>query len=155
MVQEVLPTVLLSVQFRPVWAQISPLRQYVQTWVGTQAPKLTERTEMVLQELLENAVKYADPSANVKLELRIDRGQHGVELKVSNKAHAKRTALLKQEFASMSTTESARDSFSRALERAKSLPPGISMLGLARIVTEADVGLKIHDDYVTFTAAIK
>ena len=155
MIQEAQPAVLLDVHFRPVWAQITPLREYVQTWVGAQAPKLSERTEIVLQELLENAVKYGDRSSNVRLELRIDRGHLGVELKVSNKAHPKRMALLKQELEAMSTGGGAKDAFSRALERAKSLPPGISRLGLARIVTEAQVDLKIQDDYVTFTAAIK
>lgn len=155
MVQEALPAVLLNVQFRPVWAQISPLQQYVQTWVSAQAPKLSARTELVLQELLENAVKYGDRSSNVKMELRIDGGRQGVELKVSNKAHPKRMALLKQELESMSTAEGAKDAFSRALERAKSLPPGISKLGLARIVTEAEVDLKILNEYVTLTAAIR
>ena len=155
MSQEALPAVLLDVHFRPVWAQISPLRQYVQTWVGAQAPKLFERTEIVLQELLENAVKFGDRSSNVRMELRIDRGHHGIELKVSNKAHPKRMALLKQELDSIKTADGGKDAFSRALERAKSLPPGISRLGLARIVTEAQVDLKIHDDRVTFIAAIK
>ena len=72
---------------------------------------------------------------------------------VSNRAHLSRVGLLQKEFERIGL--SAKDAFSTALQRLPKLPPGTSMLGLARIATEATVRLKVERDQVTVEASIR
>ncbi|MGH7437569.1 MAG: hypothetical protein ACRENE_17975, partial [Polyangiaceae bacterium] len=60
-------------RFRPAWAYIDGIREFgrffCEVTFGTS--ELAERARLVLQEALENAVKYSTDSAESELELSI------------------------------------------------------------------------------------
>jgi anti-sigma regulatory factor (Ser/Thr protein kinase) len=73
----------LTVQFLPSWSEIDPLRAYVESCARNQTVQLSERTGMVAQELLENAVKYGDPSAmEADIRVRVERDLVTVEASI-------------------------------------------------------------------------
>ena len=65
------PTPLVFMRFRPAWAYIDGIREFgkffCQTTFGTQ--ELADRACVVIQETLENAVKYSTNSDDSELEL--------------------------------------------------------------------------------------
>lgn len=142
-------------RFPPVWEYIDPLRRYVDVLARSSVPNVAERVGIVVQELLENAVKFGNPS--VPIELRIDPEIHGfarsVEVRVSNTASTQRIALLQKEFERIGSS-TASEAFARALERLKRLPQGSSMLGLSRIAAEARMTLQVSQDRVLIVARI-
>jgi len=141
------------VRFPPKWNHIEPLRQYIDLSARARGYNGTaDKLGIVAQELLENAVKYGDPGAEVELELRIDAAQ-GVEITVSNKAHPSRVALLEREF-QKARAESGKEGFTRALQRLQKLPEGATMLGLSRLMMEAAVNLEVTADRVVLTARV-
>jgi anti-sigma regulatory factor (Ser/Thr protein kinase) len=145
--------VALFVRFPPKWAHIEPLRQYIDLAArGRGYNGTADKLNIVAQELLENAVKYGDPGSDVELELRIDPGK-GVEIRVSNKAHRSRVVLLQKEFQRVQS-ESAKEAFTKALQRLQRLPDGATMLGLARMAMEANVNLEVSGDIVIVTARV-
>ena len=144
----------LTVQFLPSWAEIEPLRAYVESCSRNQTVALAEKTGMVVQELLENAIKYGDPGSLVELRVAMSPGRKTIEIAVSNRAHPSRVALLQKEFERIEST-SPKDAFNAALQRLPKLPPGTSMLGLARIAMEAPIKLKLERDMVTLEASIR
>jgi len=144
----------LTVQFLPSWNEIDPLRAYIESCARNLTAALSERTGMVAQELLENAVKYGDPSTPIELRLTMSPGRKTIEIVVSNRAHPSRVSLLQKEFDRIGAG-SAKDAFSTALQRLAKLPPGTSMLGLARIAMEAAILLKVERDVVTVEASIR
>jgi len=145
--------VTLFVRFPPKWNHIEPLRQYIDLSArGRGFNGTADKLGIVAQELLENAVKYGDPSTDIELELRVDTA-NGVEIKVANKAHPSRVALLEKEF-QKTRTESAREAFTKALQRLHKLPEGATMLGLSRIMMEASVNLQVTADRVVVTARV-
>jgi hypothetical protein len=147
------PTLVVRIALPPVWNQIEPLQSYVQTATKMHVPTLAERTAIVVQELLENAVKYGDPGRSIDFWLQIPSGRRGVELSVSNHAHPRRIALLQQELDAFGPNP--KDTLARAVQRLPRLPQGVSMLGLARIMSEAVVVLKVEADLVTVNATIQ
>jgi len=144
----------LTVQFLPSWAEIDPLRAYVESCARNQTVSLSERTGMVAQELLENAVKYGDPGTPIEFRLTMSPGRKTIEVVVSNRAHPSRVTLMQKEFERIGTG-SSKEAFSSALQRLAKLPSGTSMLGLARIAMEASIRLKVERDVVTVEASIR
>ena len=143
----------LTVQFLPSWGEIEPLRAYLESCARNQTVALSERTGMVVQELLENAVKYGDPATAVELRVTMSPGRKTIEIVVSNRAHPSRVTLLQKEFDRIGAAP--KDAFNSALQRLPKLPPGTSMLGLSRIAMEAAVRLKVERDIVTIEASIR
>lgn len=147
------PILVVRVALPPVWSQIEPLQSYLLAASNVHVPTLSERTGIVVQELLENAVKYGDPGRSIDLWLQIPSGRRGVDLSVSNHAHPRRIALLQQELEAFGPNP--KDTLARAMQRLPRLPHGVSMLGLARIVNEAAITLKIDGELVTLNAVIQ
>jgi hypothetical protein len=144
----------LLVRITPVWEHIEPLRQYVNVWVKTKAGmEVADRSGLIVQELLENAVKYGDPKADVELALCVHRAGQAIDIRVSNRAHPSRLAILEREVHRNRANE-PREAFARALERLQRLPEGSSMLGLSRVALESTLDVEIGIDSVTMTAHV-
>jgi len=142
-----------TVQFPPVWRHIQPLSAYVAALLDAKGRSdATERVTIVVHELIENAVKYGDPASEVKFELFADAGQ-AVVVRVSNKAHPSRVAILEREVRRNAATN-PREAFARALERLQHLPEGSTMLGLARVSLEAELAVDTTTNGVVATAKI-
>ena len=147
---------MLVVRFAPQWEKIEPLRQYAVAAAGGNGDKVADRVGIVLQELLENAVKYGDAVGMVEVQLSISSLRRNAEVRVLNRAQPSRISLLKKEYDSLpAQREAANQAFARALQRLQRLPQGSTMLGLARIAMEAALTLEITGDQVTMVARIE
>ncbi|HVU00773.1 MAG TPA: hypothetical protein VHE30_03445 [Polyangiaceae bacterium] len=143
-----------AIRIAPSWDQLEPLRRYLAFWLGTRVPDDgVQRVGLVLQELLENAVKYGDPTSDVELSLTVSRSGNVVDLRVSNHAHPSRIAVLERELQRMRDLD-PEEAFLRAMERIPKLPKGTSMLGLARIAVEATLECEIGGGAVTIRARV-
>jgi signal transduction histidine kinase len=147
----------LVVRFAPQWERIEPLRHYAVTVAGGHGDRIADRVGIVLQELLENAVKYGDAVGTVEVQLSISSVRKMAEVKVINRAQPSRIALLKKEYEGIQVgqRDTANQAFARALQRLQRLPQGTTMLGLARIAMEASLTLEIAADQVTMVARIE
>jgi hypothetical protein len=144
------------VRFSPQWEKIEPLRQYVVAMAGGAGDKVADRVGIVLQELLENAVKYGDAVGHIEVDLAVSSLRKQAEIRVGNRAQASRIALLKKEYdAIRGGGETANAAFARALQRLQRLPQGTTMLGLSRIAMESDLSLEIRGDQVLMIAKIQ
>jgi hypothetical protein len=148
-------TLVVYVRFLPSWNHIEPLRLYIDVAVRSKTRNgMADRATMVAHELLENAVKYGDPTADVELQVYIAELGSAVDVRVSNKAHPSRVAILEREF-QRTRGDSAREAFARALQRLQKLPNGTTMLGLARIATEATLQVEVSGDRVIVSARVE
>lgn len=144
----------LFARFPPSWEQIEPLRQCADVSIRARADDATaDKAGIVVQELLENAVKYGNPTSDIEFELSIAKDGAGFDVCVRNKALPSRLTVLQREYQRV-VGDTAHDSFSRALRRLQKLPQGTSMLGLSRVAMEAPLKLEVDADRVTFTAHI-
>jgi hypothetical protein len=145
----------LHARFLPSWSHIEPLRLYLE--VCTKARPRFANTEgacIVLQELLENAVKYSLPSCSIELDVFMDLTAGPVEIRVTNQSSPARLAMLTHELR-LTRSNSAHAAFATALARLKSLPSGTSMLGLARIATTAALESEITETQVIMSARLE
>jgi hypothetical protein len=150
------PSLSIKVQLPPSWDQIEPLRRYVEECVKAVSEEAAARASMVLQELLENAVKYGDPVYPIEVEAELYGNTGGLILRVRNRAQLTRLALLEKEFhRAVSSGDDAHKAFAMALDRLKRLPQGSSMLGLPRIAMEAKVTLDVQGEYAQMTAQLE
>lgn len=141
----------LAVRFPPIWTHIQPLAVYVGAVLEMKGRSdSADRVAIVANELIENAVKYGDPASEVTFELFVDAGL-GIVVRVTNKAHPSRVAILEREL-KRNTTTSPREAFARALERLQHLPEGSTMLGLARVTLEAELSVETAANVVIATA---
>ncbi|HVW28740.1 MAG TPA: hypothetical protein VHC69_25415 [Polyangiaceae bacterium] len=141
----------LAVRFPPIWTHIQPLAVYVGAVLEMKGRSdSADRVAIVANELIENAVKYGDPASEVTFELFVDAGL-GIVVRVTNKAHPSRVAILEREL-KRNTTTNPREAFARALERLQHLPEGSTMLGLARVTLEAELSVETAANVVIATA---
>lgn len=146
----------LVVRFAPTWEKIEPLRQYVVASAEGAGEQVASRVGIVLQELLENAVKYGDAVGHIEVQVAISSVRKLAEVRVSNRAQPSRIALLKKEYEGIQgSTETANATFARALQRLQRLPQGSTMLGLSRIAMESTLSLEITGDLVVMVARIQ
>ena len=144
------------VRFSPAWEKIEPLRQYAVAMAGGAGEKVASRVGIVLQELLENAVKYGDAVGLVEVDVLISSLRKQAEIRVANRAQASRIALLRKEYDGIrGGGETANAAFARALQRLQRLPQGTTMLGLSRIAMESELTLETHGDQVIMVAKIQ
>ena len=144
----------LFARFRPSWDHIDPLRQCAELWIKTRAGSSTaDKANIVVHELLENAIKYGDPASEIEFEVLIAPDATSFEVRVRNSAAPARVAILQKEFQRVAG-DTASASFSRALQRLQKLPAGASMLGLSRVAMEAQLQLEVEQDRVTVKAHV-
>lgn len=130
------------------WEDIIPVKDLVCIVLGEAQCR---RAEVVLQELMENAVKYGSPSDPVEVE--VAKGLGRTEVRVSNRANPSRIEILRREFKKV-VSETAKDAFVKAVQRLRK-PTGSSMLGLARVFVDAEMNLEAKDGMVHVTATIR
>jgi hypothetical protein len=137
---------LVFMRFRPAWAYIEGIREFgrffCETTFGT--PELAERARIVIQEALENAVKYSSESPESELELSIHSDGNEIEIAVSSLPDAVHAARLKAELADLHALE-PEQAYLAAFRRASNEPEASSRLGLARIRYEGGVELSMQD----------
>jgi hypothetical protein len=136
---------LVFLRFRPMWVYITGTREFCRFFCATTFPNrdVAERVQLVIQELLENAVKYSSDAGTCDVELAI-RELEGkeFEISVSNYATPESTAKLAHELERISSM-SPEEAYLFAVKRAVSLAEGSSaQMGLARVRHEGMVQIE-------------
>lgn len=149
------PSLALYVRFPPSWDHIDPLRQYAEVSVKARAGDgAADKVGIVIQELLENAVKYGVPATNIELEIHMaDKGM-GLDIVVRNQAHPSRLLILEREFQRI-RAEPGAEAFNRAMQRMARLPQGSTMLGLSRVAMESQLQVAIKGDRAEIKAHVE
>lgn len=141
------PTPLVLMRFRPAWAYIDGIREFgrffCQTTFGTQ--ELADRACVVIQETLENAVKYSSNAADSELELSIESDGLSIEFSVSSLPEASHLRSLREELLDLHTLD-PEQAYLAAFIRAANEPESSARLGLARVRYEGGVELSMKEE---------
>ncbi len=129
------------------WAYIDGIREFgrffCQTTFGTQ--ELADRACVVIQETLENAVKYSTNSADSELELTIESDGLSIEFSVSSKPDVSHLSSLREELNGLQTLD-PEQAYLAAFIRASNEPEASARLGLARVRYEGGVELSMKEE---------
>jgi hypothetical protein len=134
-------------RFRPAWAYIEGIREFGKFFCTTTfgATELGERAQVVIQEALENAVKYSMQGNNSELTLMITGDTSSIEIAVTSRPDPEHVDYLKEEIEAIRTTDPA-EAYLAACERAAENPDAASRLGLARMRLEGQVELSVKQE---------
>ncbi|HVJ16106.1 MAG TPA: hypothetical protein VM686_11775 [Polyangiaceae bacterium] len=127
------------------WPNVRPIANHVEFCVTALTyEERGKRAGVVAHELMENAVKYGDLSANIEIEVRMPPSGMRFTIRVSNRASVTRFQSLREEVERIGrlTPEQA---FMDAIRRAGGRPSGNSMIGLSRIAHEGGVALSADE----------
>lgn len=139
---------LVLMRFRPVWTYIDGVREFCRFFCDTtfQATDLAERASVVIQETLENAVKYSTGGDDAELELRIESQGATIEFSVSSLPDPSHLHRLREELTSMAA-QTPEEAYVAAFLRVAAADPGAaSRLGLARIRHEGRAELSLQEE---------
>ncbi len=137
---------LVFMRFRPAWAYIDGIREFGRFFCQTtfQNAEIAERARVVIQETLENAVKYSVPGTEGDLELSISARGSRLEISVCSTPLREHLESLRAEIDRLNCAdpeEAYRDAFARAADT----PDGPARLGLARIRFEGNAELNMEE----------
>jgi hypothetical protein len=134
-------------RFRPAWAYIDGIREFgrffCETTFGT--PELAERARVIIQETLENAVKYSSTSAEAELELLIKSDGTNIEFQVSSLPDAAHAQALMSELQGIHAQD-PEAAYLAAFQRASDEPWASARLGIARMRYEGGVELSVREE---------
>jgi hypothetical protein len=138
---------LVFMRFRPAWAYIDGIREFgrffCETTFGT--PELAERARVIIQETLENAVKYSSTSAEAELELLIKSDGTNIEFQVSSLPDAAHAQALMSELQGIHAQD-PEAAYLAAFQRASDEPWASARLGIARMRYEGGVELSVREE---------
>ncbi|HQP33630.1 MAG TPA: ATP-binding protein [Polyangiaceae bacterium] len=136
---------IVHIRLRPLWAYVDGIREFARFFCSTTFDEgVADRAQLVIHEMLENAVKYSSrESDEVELAIRSDGGS--IDITVANQPTPDSLELLRSEFASLSERD-AETAYVEAMSRATQLPSGVSRLGLARIRFEGRFELSLTEE---------
>ena len=138
---------LVLMRFRPAWIYIDGVREFGRFFCQTTFARadVAERVRMIIQETLENAVKYSVPGPDSELELRIMAGGSHLEISVCSLPSPEHVQSLKQEIQRINDAE-PEQAYLHAFERAADTPDGPARLGLARVRYEGNMELDLQEE---------
>jgi hypothetical protein len=149
---------LVYMRFRPAWTYIDGIREFGGFFCESTFAdaRVAERSTMVLQEMLENAVKYSTRAADTELELELSLSEvaGGLEISITSRPDPGHLDLLRRELALL-YARPPEEAYLAAFERAAGDNASGSRLGLARIRYEGKSEISIvdhHDGKITMTA---
>lgn len=133
-------------RFRPAWSYIDGIREFGEFYCRTtfDDPEVAARACVVIQETLENAIKYSTDNATDELQLVIAASTHHIEFTVTSPPDRTHLDKLKAELAQLYQTD-PEGAFLAALQRAEREPNASARLGLARMRYEGRVELAVQD----------
>jgi hypothetical protein len=141
------PATLFLIRFRPLWDYIEVARELGKSFCqGTFSdPALAERARLVIQEALENAVKYSAPGSESELELQITTEGEHVEFSIGSRPDPIHLHSLREELERVCANE-PQQAYIEAFTRAAMEPEASARLGLARMRFEGNVELSVVEE---------
>jgi hypothetical protein len=137
---------LVYMRFRPAWAYIDGIRDFGRFFCETTFTEraVADQACTVLQETLENAVKYSSKKVGNELELAIASDGTYLKISITSAPDANHLGNLKAELAALYSQE-PEAAYLSAFERAAQDPDAASRLGLARIRYEGRADLDVTE----------
>lgn len=138
---------LIFMRFRPVWTYVDGIREFCRFFCETTFGEtgVAERASVVVQETLENAVKYSGGGDDSELELTIESRGTEIEFSVSSLPDPVHLGTLRDELSSIAS-QTPEEAYVAAFLRAASEPGAASRLGLARIRHEGKAELSLREE---------
>ncbi len=135
------------IRFRPAWAYIEGIREFGRFFCQTtfNEARLSDRAQVMIQETLENAVKYSDRNALSELELVMSMDGKQLEISVCSSPSPEHLGTLKQELEQL-YLQAPEQAYLAAFERAARDPEASAKLGLARLRYECGAELSITEE---------
>ncbi len=132
---------LVELRFKPLWLYVDEVREFCGFFARAtfDDAAVGDRVGLVVHELIENAIRYGDEK---ELELRLERTEGSVVIRVANTTSEERAKRLAAVFSEMMSV-SPGDAYARALQSAASRPSIESGLGLPRVRCEGQVELEL------------
>jgi hypothetical protein len=133
---------LVELRFKPLWLYVDEVREFCGFFARAtfEDAELGERVRLVVHELVENAIRYGDER---ELELRLERTEGAVVIRVANTTSDERASKLAARFSELMAS-SAADAYANALQSSVTRPAIESGLGLPRIRAEGQVDLELE-----------
>jgi hypothetical protein len=137
----------LRVRFQPVWTYIEGIREFGRFFCEQSSSdrRLAERAQVIIQEALENTVKYSIPGPLGELELKITQGGTALEISVLSTPAPSHLADLRDEMERVAEID-AEAAYITAFERAATSPSASARLGLARMRYEGAAELTMCEE---------
>jgi hypothetical protein len=138
---------MVFMRFRPAWTYIDGIRDFgrffCQATFGT--PELADRACVIIQEVLENAVKYSRRTEDSELEMSIDSDGSNILFSVSSPPDEEHLRTLRQELTGLHALD-PQQAYLAAFLRASNEPDAPARLGLARVRFEGEVELSLTEE---------
>jgi len=137
---------LVMMRFKPAWAYIDGIREFGRFFCETTfETAVAERATIVLQETLENAVKYSTDSEKGELELEIRANGDQIEFSITSMPDPEHMEYLKSELEGLHALD-PEQAYIAAFQRAANEPDASARLGLARVRYEGHVELSLKEE---------
>lgn len=137
----------VMVRFRPAWIYIDGIREFGRFFCAStfDEPALADRAQVMIQETLENAVKYSDRNSYSELELLMTMDGKELVVSVCSSPKVEHYGSLKSELEQLHQTD-PEQAYLAAFERASRDPTASARLGLARLRYECKADLSVTEE---------
>jgi hypothetical protein len=134
-------------RFRPAWAYIEGIRSFSRFFCETTYKQrdLAERAQMVIQEILENAVKYSSAGDLSELELEISSDGDNLRIAIASRPDPHHLHNLRNELEYLRQLD-PEAAYVAAFARAANEPEEPARLGLARMRYEGKFELHLNEE---------
>lgn len=138
---------LVFMRFRPAWTYIEGIRTFCKFFCEAtyQESDLAERAQMVMQETLENAVKYSTKGTPGELEIEITSGPESLKIGITSHPAPEHLEKLKRELEFITSLD-PEAAYLAAFMRAANEPDAPARLGLARMRYEGRFELYLNEE---------
>jgi hypothetical protein len=135
------------VRFRPAWIYIDGIREFGRFFCTAtfNHPEIAERAQVMIQETLENAVKYSDRDALSELEMVMTMDGAELAVSVCSKPSVEHYGALQRELEQL-YKQDPEQAYLAAFERASRDPSASARLGLARLRYECKAELSVEEE---------
>lgn len=140
-------TPIVFMRFRPAWAYIEGVRSFSQFFCETtyKQKDLADRAQMVIQETLENAVKYSNCGSLSELELEISSDGDNLKIAITSSPDPYHLENLRTELEYLRQLD-PEAAYVAAFARAANEPEEPARLGLARMRYEGKFELHLNEE---------
>jgi hypothetical protein len=137
---------MIYMRFRPAWTYIDAIREFGRAFCASAfgQTEVGERVQVVIQEALENVVKYSLQGTNSEMTISVSLEPTEIEIAVTSCPDPAHADYLRKEIESI-RDQDPEEAYLAAFQRAADNPEAASRLGLARMRLEGRVELSVAE----------